>query len=41
MRASLLKRLGWMVLIWGCSVLSLAVVSLLFRTLMTAAGLKS
>ena len=35
------KRLMWMVIIWGGSVLALAAVSMLFRMLMTAAGFKS
>ncbi|MBC8945432.1 hypothetical protein Xind_01923 [Xenorhabdus indica] len=34
------KRLGWMVIIWLCSVLALYAVSTLFRFLMTAAGMK-
>ncbi|WP_422824201.1 DUF2474 domain-containing protein [Xenorhabdus thailandensis] len=39
-RPSLWKRLGWMVAIWFCSVLTLYAVSTLFRTLMTMAGMK-
>ena len=35
------KRLLWLVIIWGGSVLALAAVSMLFRILMTAAGFKS
>ncbi|WP_407858634.1 DUF2474 domain-containing protein [Enterobacter pseudoroggenkampii] len=35
------KRLLWLAIIWGCSVLALAAVSMLFRMLMTAAGFKS
>ncbi|EFV39773.2 DUF2474 domain-containing protein [Hafnia paralvei] len=35
------KRLLWLVAIWGGSVLALGCVSMLFRLLMTAAGLKS
>jgi len=35
------KRLMWMVIIWGGSVLALALVGMLFRVLMTAAGFKS
>ncbi|PHM37272.1 hypothetical protein Xmau_03966 [Xenorhabdus mauleonii] len=38
--SSLWKRLVWMVTIWLCSVLTLYVVSRLFRTLMTMAGMK-
>ena len=34
-----LSRLGWLVLIWGASVLALGVVALGFRVLMKAAGL--
>ncbi|MCC8365868.1 DUF2474 domain-containing protein [Xenorhabdus sp. PB61.4] len=34
------KRLGWMITIWCCSVLTLYAVSTLFRFLMTAAGMK-
>ena len=34
-----LKRLGWLALIWAASVLALGVVALLFRLLMSAAGL--
>ena len=35
------KRLLWLAIIWGVSVLALAAVSMLFRMLMTAAGFKS
>ncbi len=35
------KRLLWLIALWGGSVLTLAAISLLFRLLMTAAGLKS
>ncbi|WP_072189313.1 DUF2474 domain-containing protein [Yersinia frederiksenii] len=35
------KRLGWMLIIWCGSVLALLVVSMLFRMMMTAAGMKS
>lgn len=35
------KRLLWMMVIWGGSVLALAVVGMFFRVLMTAAGFKS
>jgi hypothetical protein len=34
-----LRRVGWLVLIWGASVLALGVVAGLFRILMTLAGL--
>ena len=36
-----LKRTLWMVVLWGGSVLALAAVSMGFRLLMTAAGLKA
>jgi len=35
------KRLMWMVIIWGGSVLALALVGMFLRVLMTAAGFKS
>lgn len=35
------KRVVWMVVLWGGSVLALAVVAMVFRLLMNAAGLKS
>jgi len=35
------KRLMWMVIIWGGSVLALALVGMFFRVLMPAAGFKS
>lgn len=35
-----LKRAVWMTVLWGGSVLALAAVSMGFRLLMTAAGLK-
>ncbi len=35
------KRLMWMVIIWGGSVLALALVGMFFRVLMTTAGFKS
>ena len=35
-----LKRAVWMIGLWGGSVLALAAVSMGFRLLMTAAGLK-
>jgi hypothetical protein len=35
-----LRRVGWMALIWAGGVLALAVVALVFRGLMTAAGLR-
>jgi hypothetical protein len=34
-----LRRIGWLALIWTASVLALAVIALVFRGLMTAAGL--
>ncbi|MCW7550420.1 DUF2474 domain-containing protein [Photorhabdus sp. P32] len=39
-RPSVWKRIGWMVMIWLCSVMALFAVSTLFRLLMTAAGMK-
>ncbi|MDA5489546.1 DUF2474 domain-containing protein [Yersinia kristensenii] len=35
------KKVGWMLLIWCGSVLALLAVSMLFRMMMTAAGMKS
>ncbi|MGE0970638.1 DUF2474 domain-containing protein [Klebsiella sp. WOUb02] len=35
------KQIVWMVALWGGSVLALAAVSMGFRLLMTAAGLKA
>ena len=35
------KRLFWLVVIWGGSVLTLAAVGLFFRVMMAAAGFKS
>lgn len=40
MKTSWWKKLGWMLLLWGSSVLALGLVSTGFRLLMTAAGLK-
>ncbi|STR71296.1 Protein of uncharacterised function (DUF2474) [Raoultella ornithinolytica] len=40
MNQSRLKQLLWMVALWDTSVLALGAVSMLFRFLMTAAGLK-
>ncbi|WP_312947058.1 DUF2474 domain-containing protein [Superficieibacter sp.] len=37
----LLKRLFWLAIIWGGSVLALALVGMFFRLLMSAAGFKS
>lgn len=37
----LLQRLGWLVLIWSASVLTLAVVAWLLRQFMRAAGLSA
>ncbi|EQB99755.1 DUF2474 domain-containing protein [Photorhabdus temperata] len=39
-RPSVWKRIGWMAVIWLCSVMALFAVSTLFRLLMTAAGMK-
>ncbi|WP_407321278.1 DUF2474 domain-containing protein [Dickeya ananatis] len=39
--SSLWRRLLWMVMLWGASVLALGVVATVFRLLMTAAGLKT
>ncbi|MGO4512265.1 DUF2474 domain-containing protein [Bradyrhizobium sp. MOS001] len=33
------SRLGWLVIIWAASVATLGIVALLFRLLMSAAGL--
>jgi uncharacterized protein DUF2474 len=33
------QRLGWLVLIWAASVVSLAILSIAFRMLMNLAGL--
>jgi hypothetical protein len=33
------RRVGWLILIWSASVIILAVVAMLFRILMNAAGL--
>lgn len=41
MQQSVWKKLLWLAIIWGGSVLALAAVSMLFRVLMTAAGFKS
>lgn len=41
MGPSWLKRLLWMMAIWGVSVLTLGAVSMIFRLLMTAAGLRA
>ena len=35
------KRLVWLVIIWGGSVLALAAVGMFFRVIRTAAGFKS
>ncbi|CAM4050248.1 DUF2474 domain-containing protein [Klebsiella africana] len=40
MKTAWTKRLLWLIVLWGGSVLTLAAISLLFRLLMTAAGLK-
>ncbi|STE16868.1 DUF2474 domain-containing protein [Citrobacter sp. wls718] len=41
MQQSILKRLMWLAILWGGSVLALAAVGMAFRVLMTAAGFKS
>lgn len=41
MQQPLYKRLFWMVILWGGSVLALAAVGMFFRLLMSAAGFKS
>lgn len=41
MQQPLYKRLLWMVILWGGSVLALAAVGVFFRLLMSAAGFKS
>jgi hypothetical protein len=38
---SLAKRLGWLLLIWGASVCVLALMSLVMKLLMKAAGFNS
>jgi hypothetical protein len=38
-RPSWLRRVGWLLLIWLLSVLALAVVAVVIRIIMTAAGL--
>ncbi|MGE8548662.1 MAG: DUF2474 domain-containing protein [Alcaligenes sp.] len=38
-RSGLLRRLGWLVLIWACSVAALGVVALIIRMLMRLAGM--
>ena len=38
MRQSLCKRLLWLVVLWGGSVMALGAVSMFFRLLMRAAG---
>jgi hypothetical protein len=35
------KRVGWLAIIWGGSVLALFLVASVFRLLMTAAGMRS
>jgi len=40
-RSPLWKRMLWLAVIWAGSVLALSCVSMIFRLLMTAAGLKS
>ena len=41
MQHSVWKRLMWLVILWGGSVLALAAVGRFFRLIMTAAGFKS
>ena len=36
---TLLRRVGWLVLIWAVSVLALGIVARVFRAVMTLAGL--
>jgi hypothetical protein len=36
---TLLRRVGWFILIWAASVLALGIVASVFRALMTLAGL--
>ena len=38
---SLLRRLGWLVLLWTASVAALGVVALVIRALMHAAGMRA
>jgi len=38
-RKNWLSRIGWLILIWAASIAALAIVALLFRLLMGAAGL--
>ncbi|MDF2786655.1 MAG: hypothetical protein K0S95_3190 [Pantoea eucrina] len=40
-KAPLWKRVMWLVIIYGASVLALGVVASLFRMMMTAAGMRS
>ncbi len=40
-KAPLWQRMLWLVIIYGASVLALGVVAMLFRMMMTAAGMKS
>jgi hypothetical protein len=39
--ARLWKRVMWLVVIWSASILALGAVSMMFRLMMTAAGMKS
>ncbi len=41
MQHSLWSRLLWLVIIWGGSVMALALVGLFFRVLMASAGFKA
>ncbi|WP_312242807.1 DUF2474 domain-containing protein [Pantoea sp.] len=40
-KSPLWKRLFWLIVIYGASVLALGVVATLFRMMMTAAGMRS
>jgi Protein of unknown function (DUF2474) len=39
LQRSWLRRIGWLLLIWGAGVLALGIVAALFRILMNLAGL--
>ncbi|MDL2402462.1 DUF2474 domain-containing protein [Rhizobium mayense] len=38
-RRNWLRRLGWLVLIWAASVFALAIVAMVFRLLLSMAGM--
>ncbi|MEA9393549.1 DUF2474 domain-containing protein [Acerihabitans sp. TG2] len=40
-KKSLWRRLLWLMLLWSASVLALGIVAMLFRLLMTAAGMRA